>query len=102
MTKEFSNTVPSKNEMISKPKKNKLDKISEPHENKYHSISSSKNRKALSLKKKKVEKQGIQLKIIKADMNTVTKRADYLCKVTVCNQTLSTKVDPSLYINNKT
>lgn len=74
------------------PYDHKHSKSSNLHKKQHDNVPTSQNRKARSLKKKKLDKQGIQFKIIKADMNTVTKRADYLCKITLCNETLSTKV----------
>jgi hypothetical protein len=47
--------------------------------------------KAMSLKKKK-ENRGLGIKVIKAEMNSVSKRADYLCRVSIFKTTKSTKV----------
>ena len=49
--------------------------------------------KTLSLKrKKKNDLNGLGIKVIKAEMNSVSKRADYLCRVSIFNTTKSTKV----------
>lgn len=51
-----------------------------------------KNRfKAMSMKRKK-ESKGLGIKVIKAEMNSVSKRADYLCRVSIFKTTKSTKV----------
>ena len=49
-------------------------------------------RKALSLKRKSKEKKGLGVKVIKAEMNSVSKRADYLCKISFAQTNKSTKV----------
>ena len=50
------------------------------------------NYKTLSLKRKRREKKGLGIKVIKAEMNSVSKRADYLCRVSIFKTTKSTKV----------
>lgn len=50
------------------------------------------NYKTLSLKRKKKEVRGLGVKVIKAEMNSVSKRADYLCRVSIFKTTKSTKV----------
>jgi len=50
------------------------------------------NFKTMSLKRKKKEKRGLNIKVIKAEMNSVSKRADYLCRVSIFQHTRSTKV----------
>ena len=50
------------------------------------------NYKTMSLKKQKKKKKGLGVKVIKAEMNSVSKRADYLCRVSIFQTTKSTKV----------
>jgi len=50
------------------------------------------NYKTLSLKRKKIKKKGLGVKVIKAEMNSVSKRAGYLCRVSIFKTTKSTKV----------
>ena len=55
------------------------------------------NYKTLSLKRKKKKvKKALGIKVIKAEMNSVSKRAGYLCRVSIFKTTKSTKVSENL------
>lgn len=49
-------------------------------------------RKARSQKKKRGKRKGFKIQVVKVEMNSVSKRADYMCSVSLCGKVLSTKV----------
>ena len=57
-------------------------------------IKENQMRKSIALKKKQLEikNRSIGIKIVKAEMNSVSKRAHYLCKITIGETDKCTKV----------
>ena len=57
-------------------------------------------RKARSQKKKRGKRKGFKIQVVKVEMNSVSKRADYMCSVSLCGKVLSTKVHFAFRILN--